>query len=203
MSEAMRLAAVLLAAGKSERFGRNKLLADFKGRPMISYPLQAVSAVRAEHMAVIAGSGRIAELAYGHGFDVVENCQPELGQSHSIHLGVRYAMARNADALLLCVGDQPLLTGESLCRLMAAFAQGGKGMACLRDGTHAGNPAVFSKAYFPALLALNGDRGAKSILRAHEDDLILVCCAGEYELDDCDTQSAMASLRAAEKKTNR
>lgn len=189
----MRLGAVLLAAGRSERFGENKLLADFAGRPMIACALEAVCAVCPARAVVVTGSERIAELARSEGFEVCDNAAPELGQSHSIHLGV--SALREMDALLLMVADQPLLSGASLVGLMAAFAQSGKGMACLCDRTHRGNPAVFSAAYYDALCALHGDGGAKPILRAHEEDLLIVPCVGEDELADADTPQAFETLR--------
>ncbi|MBQ7887725.1 MAG: nucleotidyltransferase family protein [Clostridia bacterium] len=192
MSTKMKLGVVLLAAGRSERFGSDKLLAGFNGRPMICRALEAMRAVPCAKACVITGSGEVAALAKDYGFDMIPNSEPRLGQSHSIHLGVQ-AM-QEMDALLFLVGDQPRLTGRSLMRLLDAFMASDKGIACLRDGTHMGNPAVFAMKYAPELLALSGDRGAKGILRAHQDDLLIVDCAYPHELADADTPQALARL---------
>lgn len=193
MKEQIKLGAVLLAAGKSERFGSNKLLASFGGRPLILRALEAVKAVSAHKVCVVTGSEAVAELAQDYGFEAIRNPDAHLGQSHSIHLGIEAMQAM--DAVLLMVCDQPRLTGTSLTRLADVFCASAKGIACLKDETHMGNPAVFSKAYFPDLLAISGDRGAKGILKAHVDDLSVVSCLHERELMDADTPQALADMQ--------
>lgn len=190
----MKLGVVLLAAGKSTRFGANKLLAGFCGRPMICCALEAAAALKATRTAVVTGCGEVARLAEGCGCEVIANDAPQLGQSHSIRLGVQ-AM-REMDAVLLMVCDQPRLTGASLARLVQRFARSGKAVACLRDGTHMGNPAIFARQCFDELLTLQGDRGAKGVLRAHEDDLLVVDTLGPDELADADTPEMLAAMDA-------
>ena len=189
----MKLGVVLLAAGKSERFGANKLLAGFYGRPMVCCALEAAATLKAERTAVVTGCGEVACLAEGYGFEVIVNDSPQLGQSHSIFLGVD-AM-QDMDAVLLMVCDQPQLTSASLERLVQRFTRAEQGIACLRDGTHVGNPALFSRRYFGELLALQGDRGAKGVLRAHEDDLLVVDTIGPDELADADTPDMLDAMR--------
>ena len=192
----MKLGVVLLAAGRSARFGTNKLLADFCGRPMVCCALEAATALQAARIVVVTGSAEIARWADGYGCGVMVNDAPQLGQSHSIRMGVR-AM-REMDAVLLMVCDQPRLTGASLERLVQRFAGSEQGIACLRDATHLGNPAVFSRRYFGELLALEGDRGAKGVLRAHEDDLLIVETVGPDELADADTPDMLDAMRRQE-----
>lgn len=189
----MKLGVVLLAAGKSERFGENKLLAGFCGRPMVCRALEAAATLKAGRTSVVTGCGEISRLAEGYGFEVIVNDAPQLGQSHSIFLGVD-AM-QNMDAVLLMVCDQPQLTSASLEQLVQRFEHAGKGITCLRDGTHMGNPALFSRRYFGELLALQGDRGAKGVLRAHEDDLLVVDTVGPDELADADTPEMLDAMR--------
>ena len=188
----MKLGVVLLAAGKSERFGANKLLAGFRGRPMVCYALEAAISLKAARTAVVTGCGEVSRLAEEHGCEVIVNDAPQMGQSHSIRLGVR-AM-QDMDAVLLMVCDQPSLTAASLERLVQRFACYGKSVACLRDGTHMGNPAIFARQCFVELLALQGDRGAKGVLRAHEGDLLVVDTVGPDELADADTPDMLAAL---------
>lgn len=189
----MKLGIVLLAAGRSTRFGENKLLVDFCGRPMVCYALEAVKALEAARVIVVTGCGEIAHLASGQGYDVIVNDAPQLGQSHSIRLGLH--AAEDMDAVLLMVCDQPRLTGASLKRLVQRFSCSYHSIACLRDSTHLGNPAVFAKRYFGELHALEGDRGAKGVLRAHEDDLLVVDTLSPDELADADTPHMLEALR--------
>lgn len=193
MKQNMKLGVVLLAAGRSERFGSNKLLASFGGKPLILRALEAANALSADKSLVVTGRAEIAALAHAQGFEAIMNPDAHLGQSHSIHLGL--AAMQDMDAVLLMVCDQPRLTGASLVRLAASFCASPKGIACLKDETHLGNPAIFSKAYFPELLALSGDRGAKGILKAHPDDLLVVSCVSAHELADADTPQALEDMQ--------
>lgn len=194
----MRLGAVLLASGLSRRFGANKLLEPLCGRPMVCYALDAMRALDAVRWAVVTGDETVARLARERGMEVVRNDAPGLGQAHSIALGA--GAMRDMDAVLLLAGDQPLLGGESLRMLVRRFSQSGRGIACLRDETHFGNPAMFSASYLPELMALSGDRGAKAILSTHENDLLIVPCIRECELADADTPQALARIADAMKR---
>ena len=207
----MKLGAVLLAAGLSRRWqesqgafeGRceNKLLAAFNGRPMVCYALDALAMLGTERTAVVTANGQIAALALDAGAQVVHNAEPQRGIGHSIALGAE-AM-RGMDALLLMAADQPLLTGESLCRLAKAYAESEKGLACLRDETHWGNPAIFGARYFETLRELDGDKGAKRILRAYEDDLLIVPCAHPHELEDADDPETLMRISRRLSETRR
>lgn len=199
MKENVNLGVVLLAAGKGERFGSNKLLADCNGRPMVCCALEVICAVAPARVCVVAGCDEVADLAERYGCVVVGNDAQHLGQSHSIHLGLS-AMA-DMDAVLLMVADQPRLTTGSLVRLVRAFRESDCGLACLRDETHMGNPAIFAAKYRPALLALSGDRGAKGILRTNAEDLLIVDCESSRELDDADTPQALAAMQKSETNT--
>jgi len=190
----MRIGAVLLAAGRSLRFGSNKLLADLGGRPMVCRAMDAMAQLEAARFAAVVSSAEVAALAEAYGFEVIKNDAPEMGQARSVVLGMQ-AMG-DMDAVLFLAGDQPGLGGESLRLLIRRFEESGKGIACLADKTHRGNPAVFRKQYFPELLSLSGDRGAKGVLRAHEDDLLVVPCVNPGELADADTPEALDAIRA-------
>jgi len=187
-----KLGVVLLAAGKSERFGSNKLLCAFAGHPMVCHAMDSAKALKAARFSAVVSCKEVAALALEHGFDVIENDAPELGQARSIVLGTE-AMA-DMDAVLFMAGDMPLLTGESLALLVRRFEESGVGIACLADETHRGNPTVFSRVYYPELLSLSGDRGAKGILRGHADDLLIVPCLHDRELADADTPEALADI---------
>ena len=191
----MRLGAVLLAAGRSLRFGQeDKLLCDMGGRTMLSRALDTMGALDADVQAAVVSTERAGSIAAAAGFDVVRNDGPEAGLSRSIVLGVLWARAQGCDAVLLAVADQPLLTADSLAELLAALRRTGR-VACLADESHRGNPAVFPAACFDELLALRGDRGAKSVLRAHEHELTVVRCRFPGELTDADEPQALERLR--------
>ena len=192
MKKHVKLGVVLLAAGRSERYGSNKLLASWRGRPMVCCAIDGALRLDAARVAVVTGNDEIVRIAQAYGCQVIRNDVPQLGQAHSIALGVRAMQGMNAVLLMVC--DRPLLTGASLLKLVDAYACSQYGMACLCDDTHRGNPALFSAKYFDQLLALSGDCGAKSILRRHEDDLLVVSCISRHELSDADTPQALARI---------
>lgn len=189
----MRIGAVVLAAGLSTRFGENKLLVCIQNRPMVGYTLDALEAVPGPCVrAAVVSDARVADYVRSRGVRVIVNDDPQKGQAHSVALAAE-AM-RDMDAVLLMAGDQPLIRPESVSRLVRAFAAGGKGIACLRDSTHMGNPAIFSSAYARELMALEGDRGAGRLLRAHGEDLLVVPCALDDELADADTPEVLERI---------
>ncbi|MBP3656252.1 MAG: nucleotidyltransferase family protein [Clostridia bacterium] len=190
----MRIAAVLLAAGQGKRFGGEKLMADVGGQPMAALAMDALLAAPVDCRIAVVSDERVAALARAKGIDTAINNSPELGLSRSIAVGIDRVQVY--DAVLFLVADQPLLTAESLARLIDGFREQGGGIACLRDETHIGNPAVFSREFFPQLSALTGDRGAKGILRAHHDRLLIVDCLRPYELEDADDPAALAQILA-------
>ena len=196
----MRIAAVLLAAGQGKRFGGGKLTADFGGKPMAAAVMDALLSVRLALRIAVVSDPQVAALAAQRGLQVIHNDQPEMGISRSIRLGLDAAEA--CDAVMFLAADQPLLTAQSLTRLIEGFAAHGGGLACLRDGTHSGNPAIFSRAFYPALSALSGDRGAKRILTANREHVLEVDCLYPHELDDADDPQTLAQMLALRETEN-
>ena len=90
----------------------------------------------------------------------------------SIRLGIEDSL--NADAVILMVCDQPFITSDILNNLIETYSNSGRGIvACSYDNTF-GPPVLFSKKYFPELLQLKGDIGARKIIDQHFVDVALV-----------------------------
>ena len=197
----MKLGCVIMAAGASLRFGENKLLQDFLGKPLFAYVLEAVDGVF-EQTAVVTGYEAIEKTAKKMGFLPVKNENPELGVSHTVRLGLE--VMEDCDGVVFATADQPLLSKETFLRLAEAFA---KEPACIHavaaDGKR-GNPCLFPKDLFPELLALKADVGGGAVIKAHPDRLRLTEVPSE-ELLDCDTPSALEKCRekAAKNLENR
>lgn len=157
---------------------------------LIRRTLEAIPAQAFAEVCVVTQYGFVAELASEFGFAALRNDRPEDGVSRTIRLGLTH-LQEECDAVLFLVADQPFLRHETLLRLLA---QG--------DGTHIivpvcgaqrGNPCLFPRRYYPELLALSGDRGGRSVIRAHEDDVLCVEVDGR-ELLDVDTPEILAAL---------
>ena len=115
------------------------------------------------------------------------------GISHTIKLGL--TALRDCDGVLFLVSDQPLLRRESVAELVELWKQQPDKIAALGHGGVRGNPCLFPARFFPELLELREDRGGNTVIRHHEEDLILLEVDGA-ELYDVDTAQALEQLEA-------
>jgi molybdenum cofactor cytidylyltransferase len=175
------IAGILLAAGRSSRFGRQKLLEPFRGEPLVRRSARhLLESGLAPVVAVVPGQADVADALSGLPLILIENRQPESGISHSIGLGLGVLPATSA-AALIGVADQPYLTSAALRTVARAFSAGR--IAASRYGDHRGNPAVFDRSFFPELLRLTGDHGGLSVIDAHAELVIDVNLSPSMGLD--------------------
>lgn len=182
---------VILAAGNSTRFGNNKLLAQIEGRSMIEHAFEVVPAEQLCAVSVITQYESISKLASDYGFECVINRHPELGISRSVILGVQ-SMKDSCDGILFLVADQPWLKRESISEILETFRNHPGSIVCISSGGKRGNPCLFPKGYFEELCSLSGDKGGRSVIERHKDNLILFE-VDENELTDVDTPDDIAA----------
>ena len=167
------LAALVLAAGQSRRFGAaDKLLAPVEGRPMLVHALEAASHPAVALRLAAVSSDPVAALVRAQGFEPVA-VAPGGPQSASLTAGVAEASRRGATQLMILLGDMPFIRAADIDALLALAETGA---ACAEEGPPPSAPppahptplppAVFPRALFPALAAATGDRGAGFLLRA-------------------------------------
>lgn len=179
----IKIAVILEAAGDSKRFGSNKLLHPLDdGRPMISSALDAAMDIDAYKRVIVTQYDEIAAMA--DGFTVVRNDRPDLGISRSMQLGIE--AAKDADAYMFCVCDQPGLRASTLERLIGAYKKGTAGIVSLAWQGKMCNPKIFSSKYRSELMKLSGDAGGRQIISSHQSDLMLVEAKSEDEVIDID-----------------
>ena len=187
----MKLGCVIMAAGASSRFGQNKLLQEFCGKPLFACVLEAAKFVF-DKTAVVTGYEPVRVYAEKSGFLPVKNEAPELGVSHTIRLGLE--AVKDCDGVVFATADQPLLSKETFLRLTEAFLAEPTCIHAVSAGGQRGNPCLFPREYFPELLELKGDTGGGAVIKAHGDRLRLLEVASE-ELLDCDTPAALEKCR--------
>lgn len=166
MIAADRVAALLLAAGLSRRFGpQDKLLADFEGRPLAAHARDAIGGFGfAARLAVIrTGAPDLRALFADGGFTLIENPIPADGMASSLRLGAAAARDLPVDALLICLADMPRVDATLLEQLCAAYDMAAGLLVC-RDAGRRSPPALIGRRHFDALEQLTGDAGARILL---------------------------------------
>ncbi len=188
----MQIGCVLMAAGFGRRFGDNKLTqATADGLPLIECALAAIPADKLSRVVVVTQYPQVEELAKKYGFPSLFNSHPERGQSESIRIGL--AALQDCDAVLFQVADQPKLQKETVAQLIDFAEQHPDRIVGLGHNGRRGNPCLFPARFFPELMALTGDHGGRSVILAHEEDLLLMEVPST-QLIDIDTPEQLEKL---------
>lgn len=161
------VAAILLAAGRSRRFGAaDKLLAPMGGMSVALHAAKAIAELAPARRIAICpdGDGALARMLAGEGFDTVANSDAERGLSESLRLGIAAAQAGTEQAALLCLADMPFVRAEHLAALLARFdPDEAPVVASSRDGVPM-PPALFARSFFAELSEARGDHGGRALL---------------------------------------
>jgi molybdenum cofactor cytidylyltransferase len=164
-----RIAAVLLAAGTSSRFGEgDKLMADLRGKPVAAHTLETVASMAfAQLIAVARPIGQAPVLhrkLERRGYTILVNDAPEDGISGSIVRAVEHVMPMNrVRGILICLADMPNVPPSHYNRICMA-AEDIRSVVASTDSFSASPPAFIGRKHFPELLALKGDQGARALL---------------------------------------
>lgn len=180
------LYAIVLAGGSGRRFGSTKQLAMVGDQPMVARAVLNAEDCTGPRTVLVAGNdwAAVVEAARPQqGFFVV-NTDYASGMSGSIAAGVR-SVRQQADGVLLLLADQPLVTPAHLQDLERAWLRSPDSIVASAYANTCGPPVIFPATRFDELMSLAGDRGARSILDAHRDDMIEI--AFEDAAMDIDT----------------
>jgi molybdenum cofactor cytidylyltransferase len=196
-----RLAAVVLAAGRGERFGSAKQLALLEGRPLLAHVLGAVSSARpslADVVDTVVVLGFHAEdveravAAESAGFRVVRNPDPSRGLASSLRTGLA-SLGPDIDGALIVLGDQPRVRPDVIEAIADAWAAGTAVAAVPRYADGGGrNPALLDRRAWHLAGGLTGDRGMASIMAGDPTLALVVDVAGSNP--DVDTPADLAAL---------
>jgi molybdenum cofactor cytidylyltransferase len=185
-----KVGAVLLAAGRSSRFGDgHKLLASWRGQPLVAHAADAISAAGLPPPIVVLGHDAAAVRAALAGRDLrfVEAADWAEGMGRSLAAGIA-AVPADWDAALICLADMPAVEPELIAALAAAP---GAVVAPVWEGRR-GHPVRWPRAAFARLLALSGDTGGRAVMA--EFDVTELPAPSSACLTDIDTRAALAGL---------
>jgi len=174
MKKEIRTGVIILAAGSSSRLGQPKQLLEFNGKTLLKIAVEAAQNSLADSSVIVLGANAdlIVEKIRHTKVDRVVNENWENGMASSMQKGLKYLMENSdPDQVILMLSDQPFVNNETLNLLIEnKLNTSSEIIACSYNGTF-GVPVLFTKKYFPELLSLTGNEGAKKLVMAHQDDL--------------------------------
>jgi molybdenum cofactor cytidylyltransferase len=192
------IAGIVLAAGRSSRLGRPKQLLPVQGEPLIRHTLRHVLASSLDQVILVVGHeadevrAAVADLPAA----CVFNPDAAAGQSTSVRAGLA-ALSSDVEAAVFILGDQPGVDPNVIDALIGAWRRSGSAVVAPRYEDRMGNPVLFDRRVFPELALLDGDAGARALVRAYQDsgDRHLVPVNGAAP-PDVDTEADYAALIA-------
>jgi molybdenum cofactor cytidylyltransferase len=189
------IAGLLLASGAARRFGSNKLIERLGDHALVRWPADALADEVDELLVVVADDAvEVRDALAGLPARFVTNHEAHAGLSSSIRAGVA-ALPPGTEAVVIALGDQPLLDRAVVARVIARWREGDATAVAASYADGRGHPVLFGAALFPALRTLEGDRGARVLLDGLGDALALVAVAGTQPTD-VDTRDALDLVSA-------
>jgi len=189
-----RIGCIVLAAGGAQRFGGDKLLAAFEGKPLLQHAIDAACGADVLTCTLVLGAsgGRIAQGVNTRRCAIVSNNRWRDGMSTSIKCGLRLHI--DDDACIIMLGDQPNVSASDLNALIERNASEPSRIVALQAGTVWGAPALFPRRDFAGLSGLKGDRGAKRYAQTQRERLAFVEARSSDAFADVDTKDDLIRL---------
>ncbi|MBL8672667.1 MAG: molybdopterin-binding/glycosyltransferase family 2 protein [Alphaproteobacteria bacterium] len=200
---AASIAAIVLAAGSAKRMGRNKLVEELGGAPLVRRAVETALASQARPVVVVTGPAGLPEAervrAVLADLAVVHVPCPDAasGMSASLRAGLA-ALPEGVDAAIVMLGDMPYVRAETVDKLAAAFNPGeGRAICVPTSAGQRGNPILWARRYFAAMAQVEGDAGARGLLLSEAESTCEVETGDPGILKDIDTLEALEAARHA------
>jgi len=188
--------AILLAAGRAQRFGADKLMHPLAGRPMACVSATALQQVLPDTLAVTRPDQQaLIEQLAAQGVAAITLSESNGGMGMSIAAGV--AARADAKGWLIALADMPFIQPATIARVLAALQNGSPIAAPVYRGQR-GHPVGFSAAFGEALRALRSDAGARELLQRHAAEITLIACDDPGILADIDTPADLPAETTTE-----
>jgi len=195
-----KIAGLVLAAGRSTRMGGpNKLLEEIGGRPLVRIAADQLIASQARPVIVVTGHQRerVEHALAGLPVTFAHNADFSEGLSTSLKAGIKSVPA-DVDGAIVTLGDMPQVSAKLIDRLIAAFdpERGALVVVPTLEGKR-GNPVLWSRRFFPDLMMIDGDVGARHLIGSYPEAVAEVPVEDAAALTDVDTPEALLAVRAA------
>ena len=181
-----KVSLIILAAGKSSRFGRDKMLTDLCGKPLIRYAIDSALGSSAFEIILVTNQ-EFSPMRPVLPSEVraIVNPNPANGMSSSIASGVQ-ALASDSCSCVILVGDQPLVTSKMIDTLIELHRFKENRIIAYSFNNEIRNPVLFPRAYFQELSVLKGNSGARNVILKNLSNSELVHISEESSLLDVD-----------------
>ena len=193
-----KIMGLVLAAGKSTRMGANKLLADLGGKPLMRHCVEALLASNVKEIIVVTGNEAegVKDSLKPLAVSFIHNPQFAEGLSTSLKCGID-AVRADADGVLICLADMPLIDAATVNQLVSAFDTAEHRSICVPtyNGVR-GNPVLWGRQHFKPLSALEGDRGGKRLMDVLGKEIFEVAVSSKGILQDVDTPEALQGIKS-------
>ena len=185
-----RTGCVIMASGLGKRFGGNKLMADFHGKPMIQRALDATEGLFSSRV-VVTRHETVAELCRQQNVEVVLHDLPH--RNDTVRLGLE--ALGDLDCCMFLPGDQPLLRRETVAMLLEIRKENPNNILRPAYEDTEGSPVLFHSWAFPELKSLPEGKGGGFVIKNHPQEVLRVSVADPFELADADTPETLELLK--------
>jgi molybdenum cofactor cytidylyltransferase len=203
------VSAVVLAAGMSTRMGQNKLLLNFREKPLIVHAVDTLLASDIDEVIVVLGHeiekvrdqlersiGLANKAAPGKPVRLSQNPDYQNGLSTSVRTGVE-AVSRQANGIMIYLADQPLLEPEDVNRIVAGFAAAkevNKSIVVPFFRGERGNPVILDASLRDSILGIVGDVGCKGVIKRYPEKVYAIEMENDHVVRDVDDVQAFKRL---------
>jgi molybdenum cofactor cytidylyltransferase len=191
------ISGVVLAAGRAQRLGQEKLLLPLRGKPVLQWVLESALASHLDEIVCVtrelASVRRQLNLSDERLFWLT-NYAADRGQSTSVISGL-WATNPKSEGVMFLVGDQPLIRKELINSLIEKFRTGWAWIVAPSFNREPRNPVLFRRNLFPELLQLSGDRGGRVLIEKHKNKTALVEWKDEIPFLDIDVHEDYERLK--------
>jgi molybdenum cofactor cytidylyltransferase len=190
------VAGVVLAAGSSTRMGRNKLLLELDGEPLVRRAVRAALDASLGWVVAVLGheADRVREALAGLPCRTVVNPDHAQGVRVSLQAGIREVPQEAASAVVV-LADMPFVTADMIAAVAARYRQGGAPLVVSEYGSVNAPPTLYDRAFFPELLTMTGEGCGKQVVRRHQQEAASVRWP-EAALSDIDVPEDYERVRA-------
>lgn len=200
---------VVLAAGMSTRMGRNKLLLNFRDKPLVVHAVDTLLASKVDEIIVVLGhesekvwdqleayASQVSDGAEASRVRLVKNPDYRDGLSTSVRAGVQ-AVSAEAGAIMIYLADQPLIEPGDVDRIIAAFAAAkaeNKAIVVPFFKGERGNPVILDATLRDSILGILGDVGCKGVIKRYPEQVYAIEMENDHVVRDVDDVQAYETL---------